>query len=121
AKDVLTRGYKASSYDADEIKTKMSAGYGGWFTPVEVSNEVSTDHITTVSSAVDESSESKAEVKAKLSGEVRVNFKSDYFPMEKLATPGMIAAIQGNSLPVDPNVTPSARSAAPAPAAAAAR
>jgi hypothetical protein len=41
--------------------------------------------------------------------------------MEKLASPGMIAAIQGNSLPIDPNVTPSARGAgaARAPAAAA--
>jgi hypothetical protein len=32
---------------------------------------------------------------------VRVNFKSDYFPMEKMASPQMIAAIQGNSKPPD--------------------
>ena len=38
-------------------------------------------------------------MKAKLTGEVRVNFKSDYFPMEKLASPQMIAAIQGNAVP----------------------
>jgi len=36
-----------------------------------------------------------------------VNFKSDYLPLDKMATPGMIAAIQGNSTPVDPNVVPS--------------
>ena len=43
--------------------------------------------MTTVESSVDENRESKAELKAKLTGEVRVNFKSDYFPMEKLASP----------------------------------
>ena len=42
---------------------------------------------------------------------VEVNFKSDYLPRDKMATPGMIAAIQGNSTPVDPNVIPSARNA----------
>ena len=45
-----------------------------------------------------------AEVKAKLTGEVRVNFKSDYLPMDKLATPQMIAAIQGNATPVEHTV-----------------
>jgi hypothetical protein len=75
-------------------------------------------HLTTVSSSVDENSESKAELKSKLTGEVRVNFKSDYFPMEKLASPGMIASIQGNATPYDPNSPPSQRAAAP-PAAAA--
>jgi hypothetical protein len=64
-----------------------------------VDNEVKLDHVATVQSAVEDQSESKAEVKAKLSGEVRVNFKSDYFPMEKMASPEMIAAIQGNSKP----------------------
>ena len=59
--------------------------------------------MTTVSSSVDETSTSSQEMKAKLSGEVRVNFKSDYFPMEKLASPGMIASIQGNATPFDPN------------------
>jgi hypothetical protein len=59
----------------------------------------STDHVTTVESSVDETSESKANVKAQLTGEVRVNFKSDYFPMDKLANPQMIAAIQGNAQP----------------------
>ena len=40
---------------------------------------------------------------AKLSGEVRVNFKSDYLPLEKMATPEMMSAIQGNSTPYNPN------------------
>jgi hypothetical protein len=124
ASDQAQRQARASLYDSQASMNRNTSAAGvsfGWGAAGSV-NVNEQRHVTTVASAVDETSESKAEVKAKLTGEVRVNFKSDYFPMEKLATPGMIAAIQGNSLPVDPNVTPSARgagaAAAPAPAAA---
>ena len=53
------------------------------------------------------------QTRAQLAGEVEVNFKSDYLPLDKMATPGMIAAIQGNSTPVDPNVVPSAKNRSP--------
>ena len=59
-------------------------------------------------------SESKAEVKANLSGEVRVNFKSDYLPLDKMATPEMMSVIQGNSTPYNPNAPKSAATPAPA-------
>ena len=121
ASDQAQRKARASLYDSQASMNRNTTAVGGnwgWGAAGSVNENVQ-QHVTTVGSAVDETSESKAEVKAKLSGEVRVNFKSDYFPMEKLATPGMIAAIQGNSLPVDPNVTPSARGAAPAAAPAA--
>ncbi|MBR0692732.1 hypothetical protein [Bradyrhizobium lablabi] len=111
ASDQAQRQARASLYDSQSSMNRNTSAAGvhfGWGAAGSV-NVNEQRHITTVGSAVDESSESKAEVKAKLSGEVRVNFKSDYFPMEKLATPGMIAAIQGNSLPVDPNVKPSAK------------
>src|SRR4030095_9164956 len=95
----------ASMLDAEKqhFGLKAQASYGGWYTPYEASvgTEYSSDHVATVQSSVDETSESKAEVKAKLSGEVRVNFKSDYFPMKKLASPEMIAAIQGNAKPTE--------------------
>lgn len=118
ASDQAQRDSRASLYDRNSSYNRNDSGGGffvGWGGAATHNTNVQS-HVTTVSSAVDETSESKAEVKAKLSGEVRVNFKSDYFPMEKLASPGMIAAIQGNSLPVDPNVIPSAAKAAPAPA-----
>ena len=85
----------------DATTASLSTSYGGWFSPVKASGslETSSEHVTTVQSAVEDTSESKAEVKAKLTGEVRVNFKSDYFPMEKMANSEMIAAIQGNSKP----------------------
>ncbi len=103
ASDVAQRGSRASLYDSQENKTStdMSVSYGSWLSPVSASGDVTTssDHVTTVQSSLDETSESKAQVKANLTGEVRVNFKSDYFPMEKLASPEMISAIQGNAVP----------------------
>ncbi|HVR91506.1 MAG TPA: hypothetical protein VHG29_10490 [Novosphingobium sp.] len=116
ASDKAKRNYTASMNDrsAQMAKVSTKAEYGAWFSPIsaEMSSEASTEHVATVGSAVDETSESKAEAKAKLSGEVRVNFKSDYLPLEKMATPGMMSVIQGNSTPFNPN------SATPAPAAA---
>ncbi len=41
-------------------------------------------HKTTVRSSIDDTSESKAEMKAKLTGEVRVNFKSETLPPERM-------------------------------------
>ena len=76
--------------------------------------------VVTATSAAAEMSDSQLQTKVQLAGSVEVNFKSDYLPLDKMATPGMIAAIQGNSTPVDPNVVPSARNAPALPAAAAA-
>jgi hypothetical protein len=103
ASDTATRTAKASMADKrkETSMNRTSVSTGGWLSPVDASytNENTSSHVATVQSAVEDTSESKAEVKAKLSGEVRVNFKSDYFPMEKMASPQMIAAIQGNSVP----------------------
>ncbi|WP_295386045.1 hypothetical protein [uncultured Thiodictyon sp.] len=107
--DQAARQAGASLYDSQSSRNKntsFAGGGWGWGGAGSV-NTNEQRHVTTVSSSVEETSESKAEMKAKLTGEVRVNFKSDYFPMEKLASPNMIAAIQGNSRPVDPNVLPS--------------
>lgn len=41
--------------------------------------------------------------RASLAGNVEVNFKSDYLPLDKMATPEMMAAIQMRSKPVDHN------------------
>jgi len=112
ASDKAQRRYTASMYDQESQKYKesLSAEYGGWMSPVDTSAsfEGQQEHVATVASAVDESSESKAEVKARLSGDVRVNFKSDYLPLEKMATPEMMSIIQGNSTPYNPN-RPAAR------------
>jgi hypothetical protein len=109
ASDTAQRTATASMADrqSQSFKTKANASYGGWMTPVSASfsEESDLEHVATVRSSVDNTSESKAEVKAKLTGEVRVNFKSDYFPMEKMASPQMIAAIQGNAQPPEKAVS----------------
>jgi hypothetical protein len=113
ASDVARRRAKASMFDQrkETEATQTNISYSSWFSPIDASygRQTTNEHVATVESSVDEASESKAELKAKLTGEVRVNFKSDYFPMEKLASPQMIAAIQGNAKPME---TPAA--AAPA-------
>ena len=95
------QGTRLSDRDEKKTSVDVQASYGMFFSPIHASAETqsSEDHVTTVESSLDETSESKAQVKANLTGEVRVNFKSDYFPMEKLANPQMIAAIQGNAVP----------------------
>jgi hypothetical protein len=110
AEDKAKRRYTASMHDeeAQRYREKMDVSYGGWMSPVDASTsfEGEQSHVATVGSAVDETSESKAEVKAQLSGDVRVNFKSDYLPLEKMATPEMMSVIQGNSTPYNPNSRP---------------
>lgn len=69
--------------------------------------------VMTAMSAATEASDAALQTRAQLAGAVEVNFKSDYLPLDKMATPGMIAAIQGNSTPVDPNVVPSAKNPPP--------
>jgi hypothetical protein len=44
-------------------------------------------------------SDSSLQARASLAGQVEVNFKSDYMPLEKLANPESIAAIQMNAQP----------------------
>jgi hypothetical protein len=73
--------------------------------------------IITAQTTASYESDASIQTKIQLSGAVDVNFKSDYLPLDKMATPQMIAAIQGNATPADPNVMPSAKNQPPAAAA----
>jgi hypothetical protein len=94
------------SYKQDEDSTNRDAN---WYAKGKY--KYSEQPVLTAMSAATEATDSQLQTRAQLAGTVEVNFKSDYLPLDKMATPGMIAAIQGNSTPVDPNVVPSARSA----------
>jgi hypothetical protein len=122
ASDEAIRKARASMRDTrTSSNTNVSAGatWAPWGASGSV-NVNQQNHMATVASSVDEQSESAAEVKSRLTGEVRVNFKSDFLPMEKMASPGMIAMIQGNAAPFDPNPRgPAAPAGAPATAPAA--
>ncbi|MGE0853680.1 MAG: hypothetical protein AB7O44_29390 [Hyphomicrobiaceae bacterium] len=96
SKDTNTTDYSADSYAKGTYKYEARP-------------------VMTAMSTASEASEAALTTRAQLAGNVEVNFKSDYLPLERMATPGMIAAIQGNSTPVDPNVVPSPRTS-PTPA-----
>ena len=102
--DEAKRDYRASAYDRQTSRNRNVSAFGGGFLgfgggSVNVNEQ---SHVAQVSTSNDEASESKLEMDAKLQGEVRVNFKSDYLPLEKMATPEMIGAIQGKSQPTAP-------------------
>jgi hypothetical protein len=73
--------------------------------------------IITAQTSASETSDAALQTKISLTGAVDVNFKSDYLPLDRMATPQMIATIQGNATPADPNVVPSPKNPASATAA----
>lgn len=75
--------------------------------------------VLTASSMAAEAQSDALSARASLAGQVEVNFKSDYLPLEKMATPEMMAALQMRSKPVDHNRPVYAPGSAPPPAAAA--
>ena len=86
ASDEAQRVASASRGQEHGVQTQFKAS-GGLMGTIfgGPSGSVSSQHSTRVSSSVDDTSESKAELRAKLTGEVRLNFKSETFPLEKLA------------------------------------
>jgi hypothetical protein len=115
ASDKIDRKSRASMHDTKKDQSASQVAFSSWLSPVSASASSSSEHTTTVQSSLSDNSSAESEVKAKLTGEVRVNFKSDYLPMEKMASPQMIAAIQGNAVPADPKAKAGAAPAAPAP------
>jgi hypothetical protein len=102
-------GNKSSSanYDADYYtKGKYKYAEKPIMTAMSMASETQNDNFT---------------AKASLMGNVEVNFKSDYLPLDKMATPEMMAAIQMRSKPIDHNkpqyVPGPAQAPAPAPGA----
>ena len=85
----------ASQFDA---KNETSAGYGGglvgWLTG---GPRIQTKNTVAYVSSNKKGSTDEINVEADLTGAVDLKFKSDYFPMSRLATPEMITAIQGNT------------------------
>jgi hypothetical protein len=113
------RGSKGGSYsrDKDGAVSSDSAGYyskGNYkYSEKPIIKAMSTSHLA---------DDSSLQAKASLLGNVEINFKSDYLPLEKMANPENIAAIQMNAQPgmVKTMATnrPPPRPAAAAPGAA---
>ena len=82
ASDEAKRRSRASLHDK---RMEANASTSGFALPFFAGGSFSADaHETTVTSSIDDTSESKAEVKAQLSGDVRLSFKSETFPLERM-------------------------------------
>jgi hypothetical protein len=119
ANDSAKRTAQAQLHDS-ESSSSMQAGTVGFFIGGAVSASAQ-DHKTTVGSAVDDTSESKAQMKAQLSGDVHINFKSETFPLEKMVDVMGMQTINEKAQPTPfPRGVPAAPAApavaAPAPA-----
>jgi hypothetical protein len=109
ASDDARRRSKAQMHDEESNKAGSQTG---WLTNLVGGYSVSHEHETTVSSAVDDSSESKAQVKATLSGDVRLAFKSETFPLERMVDVMGMQMLEQKAQPQ----TGGARATPPAPA-----
>lgn len=83
----------ASASRKFDLKHENQAKYGGFLSPVSASQKTSIAYV----SSSQKDSENEIDVSANLTGEVDLQFKSDLFPLERFADPGMIANIQTNS------------------------
>lgn len=110
ATDSATAQNKAQMNDEQKTHAQSSSG---WLTNLVGGYDVGTSHETTVGSAVDERSDSRAQLKAQLSGDVRLAFKSETFPLERMVDVIGMQDLQHKAAP--PATVAPAR---PAPAAA---
>jgi hypothetical protein len=76
-----------------ESKTEAQAKYGWFLSPASASVKSSVAYV----SSSKKNSESEIDVQADLTGEVDLQFKSDYFPLERFADTAVIAQIQQNT------------------------
>ena len=82
ASDEASRRATASLYD--EKMSKTTAAAGAWSPWGAAGAATSKTHKTTIKSSITDTSESNIQAKAQLTGEVRVNFRSDTVPLERM-------------------------------------
>lgn len=117
ASDYAQRMAKAGLQDIAESSSGGAATYvAPWGGGGGYSHQM---HKVTVRSSIDDTSESKAEMKARLSGEVNVNFKSETLPPERMLDALQLEQINylsqpGSGGPAAPGSAPAPGGAAPA-------
>ena len=114
ATDSTTSKFKAGvNYDST-TRSHMEAKSSKLLSLLAGSMSGSTDVTTNlkVMSALDTTSDSKAELKARLSGEVDVNFKSETFPLERLVPSEKVQEIRARSNPNLPRSSEGAKTEA---------
>jgi hypothetical protein len=113
ATDTASTRNKAQMNDEQKMHAQSSTG---WLTNLVGGYDAGTSHETTVGSAVDERSDSRAQLKAQLTGDVRLAFKSETFPLERMVD---LLGMQNLQKKAAPPATPATPPAAPAAAPAA--
>jgi hypothetical protein len=79
--DKVTQGAtQTTSFSDNDVKTKSK--FGWWFRPSTAETETTNFTVATTKSI---SSQAELDLHAKLSGEVNVRFKSDAFPLDRMA------------------------------------
>lgn len=117
ADDSAKRRAEAEMHDEQKSATSAGAAAVGW-SPWGAAGgyaHSSQSHVATVSSAIDDTSESRAEVKAQLSGDVQLKFKSETFPLERMVSAGGLALLNARATPPTPPGAAPAPAATPAP------
>ena len=78
--DSVTKSFERETEYDRTTKSRSRGGFWGWFRPTRSRSttnfKVSTTH--------EEDSEAKVEMHAKLTGDVKLNFKSETFPLERM-------------------------------------
>ena len=97
ADDTASRLAKAEMHDEQQSHAEVGAVGFGWGGAAFAG--AGTSHVATVGSAVDDTSQSRAEVKANLTGEVRLNFKSETFPLERMVDTGGMQMLNQRAQP----------------------
>jgi hypothetical protein len=121
ASDTAARRSKAQMSDEQKSQSGAMAGGGlfGGIGGIFAGFETSTSHETTVTSAVDDRSDSKAQLKAQLTGDVRVAFKSETFPLERMVDVLGMQNLAQKAQPPPSRPTSTPATAAPTPASGA--
>lgn len=102
--DTLARKSQAQMHDRTRSsQSSRSASIAlGWGAAAARDSRYDSSHTTSVSSAVDDTSESKAKMKAQLSGDVKLSFKSETFPLERMVDAGGLALLNARAAPTNP-------------------
>lgn len=105
ASDDARRRAEARMKDDRESRHMRASAVGGSFFGMFGGGSASTSsssHTTSVSSAVDDTSESRAQMKATLSGDVRLSFRSETFPLERMVDAGGMEMLGKRAQPGGP-------------------
>jgi hypothetical protein len=104
ADDSASRKASAAMHDATTSDKESGGGsfsLTGWGAKASY-DKARSSHRTTVSSSVDDTSQSKAAMKAQLTGDVKLSFKSETFPLERMVDAGGLALLNARATPTTP-------------------